>query len=83
MSEPRGAIPRLFTFILGLILGFWFAVPSPIDISVMILEALQSSLPDYSQNVWLYILSLRLFGVFLIIADIVGIYVSFRRREYF
>lgn len=83
MSESKGAIPKLFVFILGLILGFWFAVPSPVDISVIILEAFQSSFPDYNLNVWLYILLLRLFGVFLIIADVIAIYISIRSGKYF
>lgn len=83
MSEPKGAIPRLFIFVFVLILGFLFAVPSPIDIGVMILEAFQSSLPNYSQNVWQYILLLRIFGVLLIFGDIIVIYTQFRRKEYF
>lgn len=83
MSEPKGAIPKLFIFLLVLILGLLFAVPTPINIGVMILEAFQSSLPDYSQNVWQYILILRIFGFLLIVGDIIGICIKFSRKEYF
>lgn len=87
-EEPRGAIPKLIVFIVGLILGFWFAVPSKIDIGVMILEALAKAIQPLNveqanQMVSMYIIVFRIFGIFLIVADALGIYFLFKRRQYF
>jgi len=88
MSEPKGAIPKLIIFIIGLTLGFWFAIPSEIDIGVMILEALAKAIyplgvEQANQMAATYIIFFRILGVMLIIVDIIGIYVLFRRRQYF
>lgn len=86
--EPRGAIPRLIVFIIGLIFGFWFAIPSEIDLGVMILEALGKAIQPLNveqanQMVAMYIIFFRILGVVLIAVDILGIYILFRRRQYF
>jgi len=89
MSEPKGAIPKLILLIIGLILGFWLMIPSPINIGIMILTALKSgmqSLPNnemVNQMIDQYILGLRILGVLIIIADVIVIYALFRRGEYF
>ena len=89
MSEPKGAIPRLILFILGLILGFWLMIPSPINIGIMILTDFKSgmqSLPNSEMANQLMdqsILGLQILGVLVIIADIIVIYALFRRGEYF
>jgi len=89
MSEPKGAIPRLIIFIFGLILGFWLLIPSQINIGIMILRAFQlglQSIPNSemaNQMIEQYIFWLQILGVMLIIADAIGIYVQFRRKEYF
>jgi hypothetical protein len=87
-EEPRGAIPKLIVFIVGLILGFWFAVPSEVDIGVMILEALAKAMQPLNveqanQMVSMYIILFRILGVVLIVVDALGIYILFKRRQYF
>ncbi len=87
MSELRGAIPKLLVLTFGLILGFWFAVPSEVDIAVMILEALARAIQPLNveqanQMVGMYIIFLRIFGIVLIVADALGIYIQLKRREY-
>jgi len=88
ISEPRGAIPKLIIFIFGLILGILFAVPSPVHIGVMILEALVKAInplgvEQANQMVAMYIIFLRIFGIVLIVVDAFGIYYLIKRREYF
>lgn len=84
MSEPKGAIPKLVVFIFGLILGFLFAVPSEIDLAVMILEAFARAIhplnvEQANQIVEMYIIFFRIFGVVLIVVDALGIYIQLKR----
>jgi len=88
VSEPKGAIPRLIVLVLSLILGFWFAVPSEIDIAVIILEAFAKAIQPLNVEqanriVQTYIVFLRIFGGLLIIASILGIYNQLKRRRFF
>jgi hypothetical protein len=88
MSEPKGAIPRLVIFIIGLILGIMFVVPDEVNIGVMILEALAKAIQPLgvgqaNQWVGIYIIMLRIFGVVLIVVDILVICILFYRRQYF
>lgn len=88
MSEPKGAIPKLIIFIFGLILGFWFAIPSEVDVAVMILEALAKAIQPLNveqanQMVGMYIIFFRIFGIVLIVVDALGIYIQLKRKEYF
>ena len=88
MSEPKGAIPKLVVCIFGLILGFWFAIPSEVDIAVMILEALAKGIQPLNveqanQMVGTYIVFFRIFGIVLIVVDALGIYIQLKRKEYF
>jgi len=77
MSKSVGVIPKLIIFIIGL----WFAIPSPIDISIIIAEAFQRSFPSPLGS--LLIFSLRFLGVCLAIGGFISIIVQFRRGEYF
>jgi len=84
MSEIKGAIPKLIVFIIGLLL----ALPSPINIGITILKALQSSIQflpkdTATQIIERSILWLQIFGVILIILDMISIIVQFHRGEYF
>lgn len=88
MSEPRGAIPKLIIFIFGLIFGILLGVPSPIDVGVMILEAIAKAfqplnVEQANQIVSRNIIFLRMFGWVLIIVDVLGIYLELRKGEYF
>lgn len=88
MSEPRGTIPRIIVFIFGLILGFWFAIPSEVDIAVMILEALAKAIyplniEQANQMVRMYIIFFRIFGMVLIVVGALSIYLQLKRKEYF
>ena len=88
MSEPEGAIPKLIIFIFGLILGFWFAIPSEVDLAVMILEAFARAIQPLNveqanQIVEIYIIFFRIFGVVLIVVGALGIYIQLKRKEYF
>lgn len=88
MSEPKGAIPKLIVFIFGLTLGFWLAVPSEVDLAVMILEAFARAMQPLNveqanQIVGMYIIFFRIFGVVLIVVDALGIYIQLKRKEYF
>lgn len=88
MSEPKGAIPKLIVLIFGLMLGFWFAIPSDVDLGVMILEALAKAIyplgvEQANQIVGMYIIFFRILGIVLIVVDALGIYLQLRRREYF
>jgi hypothetical protein len=79
MSESEGAIPKLIIFIFILILGFLFAIPSPIDLGIMILETVAKAIEPLNveqanQLVGMYIIFFRIFGIALIIIDILGIY---------
>lgn len=76
MSEVKGVIPKLIIFIIGL----WFAIPSPIDITIIIAETFQRSFPSSLTS--LMIFSLRFLGVCLFIGSIISIIVQFRRGEY-
>ena len=78
MSKPKGAIPELIVFIFGLILGFWFAIPSKVDIAVMMLEAIAKGLQPLNveqtnQIIAKYTKFFRIFGIFLIAVDALGI----------
>jgi hypothetical protein len=78
MAEPKGAIPELIIFIFGLILGSLLAIPSQVDISVMILEAIArgmqpSNVEQANQMVGTYIKFFRIFGIVLIAVDALGI----------
>jgi len=88
MSESRDAIPRLILFIFGLILGFWLAIPSEVDIAVMILEALAKAIhplnvEQANQMVRMYIIFFRIFGIVLIVVNALIIYIQLKRKEYF
>ncbi len=87
MSERRGAIPSLIIFIFFLILGFLFAVPSPVDIGVMILDAFAKAIQPLdielaNRMINTYIIFLRIFGIILIAVDVLAIYLKFKRKEY-
>jgi hypothetical protein len=87
-SKSRGAIPRLIIFIIGLIFGLWFAIPGETDLGIMILEALAKAIQPLNveqanQMVAMYIILFRILGIVLIAADILGICILFRRRQYF
>jgi hypothetical protein len=87
-DEPRGVIPKLIIFIIGLALGFWFAIPSEVDVGVMVLEALAKAIQPLdieqaNQIVGEYIILLRIFGVILILVDALGIYIQLRRKRFF
>jgi len=78
MSKPKGAIPELIIFIFGLILGFLLAVPSQVDIAVMILEAIANGMQHLNveqanQLVGKYIRFFRIFGIVLIAVNALGI----------
>jgi len=88
MSEPKGAIPKLIVLIFGLILGFWFAIPSEVDIAVMILEALAKAIQPLNieqanQMVRMYIIFFRIFGIVLIVVNALGIYIQLKRKDIF
>lgn len=88
MSEPKGTITKLIVSIFGLILGLWFAIPSEVDIAVMILEALAKAiqplnLETANQMVRMYIILFRILGIVLIIFNASGIYNQLKRKQYF
>lgn len=91
MSNPKGAIPKLIVFIFGLILGLWFFIPSEVDLSVMILDALAGAIRPFgieqaNRIVDMSIIFFRIFGVVLIVGDALGIYriyLQLRREQYF
>jgi len=88
VSEPKGAIPRFIVLVLSLILGFWFAIPSEIDIAGIILEAFAKAIQPLNVEqanriVQTYIVFLRIFGGLLIIVSILGIYNQLKRRQFF
>lgn len=88
MSESEGAIRKLIIFIIGLILGLWFAIPSEVDIAVIILQAYARAIQPLNveqanQIVNMYIVFFRIFGIVLIILDILGIYILFKKKQYF
>lgn len=87
-EEPKGAIPRIILFIVVLVIGILFAVPSEVDIGVMIIQGVARALQPFnnaqvSQMALSYIIYLRIFGWAIIIADIIGIYLSLKKGEYF
>lgn len=84
MFEPKGTIPKLIIFIFGLILGFLFAIPSEVDIAVMILEALAKGIQPFNieqanQMVGMYIIFFRIFGIVLVVVDGLGIFIQLKR----
>jgi len=84
MSESERTIPKLIIFIFGLILGFLFAIPSEVDIAVMILEALAKAIQPFNveqanQMVGMYIIFFRIFGIVLIVVDGLGIVIQLKR----
>lgn len=88
MSEPKGAIPKLFVFITMLILGILFNVPDEANIGVMILEAFAKAISPFNnqqanQMIANYILLIKVLGIVLFIVGTLEIYVLFRRRQYF
>lgn len=88
MSESEGAIRKLIIFIIGLILGLWFAIHSEVDIAVIILQAYARAIQPLNveqanQIVNMYIVFFRIFGIVLIILDILGIYILFKKKQYF
>jgi hypothetical protein len=88
MSEPEGVIPKLIIFIFGLIIGIWFAVPSEVDVAVIILEAFAKAIRPFNieqanQMVGMYIVFFRFFGIILVLVDALGIYVQLKRKQYF
>jgi len=85
MSERRVAIPNLIVFICGLILGLWFAVPSPADISLIILETLARAIQPLNieqadRMVGMYIILFRIFGIVLIVLDVLGVYIQLKKE---
>ena len=77
IEEITGAIVAVIIFIIG----FLFAVPSPVDLAIIVAESLKSAMPNgmATQLTEQTILGLRIFGFVLMIADVIGFLILLRR----
>jgi len=64
------------------IIGFLFAIPSQIDLAIIVAESFRSVMPSGtpSQMLETWILAFRIFGAVLILADIIALIALFRSK---
>lgn len=81
MSEVKGVIPKIIVLIISLILIYAVGMPTPTQIGITLIEAIDKSFPHYMNT--LAIVVLRLSGWIFLALDILSIYIQARRGEYF
>lgn len=64
------------------VVGFLFAIPSPIDLAIIVVESFRSVMPSGapSQMLETWILAFRIFGAVLILADIIALITFIRSK---
>ncbi|MGB9960246.1 MAG: hypothetical protein ACPLKQ_06990 [Candidatus Bathyarchaeales archaeon] len=84
MSEVKGAIPKIIILILCL----WLAIPSPIDIAVIISESIAKAIEPLNieqanQIAQMYVIFFRAFGLVFFLVDIVLIFKDLKEGQFF
>jgi|GEM_PF-5686824 hypothetical protein len=77
-----GDIVGIIVAVVVFLVGFLFAIPSPIDLAVITAESFRSLMPSGTPTQMLetWILAFRIFGIVLILADIIALIALFRSK---
>ena len=75
-------IVEIMVVVTVFVIGLLFAVPSPIDLAIIVAESFQSVMPSGTptQILETWILAFRIFGFVLLLADVLAIIALIRSK---
>jgi hypothetical protein len=77
-----GDVVAIIGAVIVFVVGFLFAIPSPIDLAIIVAESFRSVMPSEtpSQMLETWVLAFRILGAVLILADIIALIAFIRSK---